>query len=357
LFFVGGPTRSWENDSMHPINQRPVPSGERPHLIDRFDREVTYVRLSVTDRCDFRCLYCMAEQMEFLPRSEILSLEEIAQVARAFVELGVTKIRLTGGEPLVRKGILGLVREVGGLHGIHELVMTTNGSHLAPVASELQAAGVRRLNVSLDSLKPDRFKALTRVGDLEQVLRGIHAARAAGFESIKLNVVILRNRNHDEVIDFVRFALSHQLDLSFIEEMPLGHVDGRIRAEEYYPSDLIREEIARCFELVPSTHQSGGPARYWQIPGSRTRIGFISPHSHNFCGTCNRVRVTAEGRLLLCLGNEHSVDLRQVLREAPGDLEALKAAIRASMDIKPERHYFDLQAQPIILRHMNRTGG
>lgn len=332
-----------------------VPSG--PRLIDRFGRAVTYVRLSVTDRCDFRCLYCMAEKMEFLPRSEILSLEELAMVARAFVELGVSKIRLTGGEPLVRNGVLDLARNIADLDGLDALVMTTNGSHLAAMAADIRQSGIRRLNISLDSLKPDRFKSLTRVGNLAEVLEGIEAARQQSFEAIKLNVVVLRHRNDDEVVDFVRFAMDRNLDLTFIEEMPLGRVDGRDRSEEYYSSDLIREDLSRVFDLVPSTHQSGGPARFWQIAGHSTRVGFISPHSHNFCGACNRVRVTAEGKLLLCLGNEHSADLRAVLRAEPGNLEALKLAIRQAIDLKPERHFFDLTAQPVILRHMSKTGG
>lgn len=330
---------------------------ENTGLTDRFGRAVTYLRLSITDRCDFRCVYCMSEQMTFLPRSEILTLEELGLVAQAFVELGVKKIRLTGGEPLVRKGVTDLAATIARLNGLDALVMTTNGSRLEEQAVALRQAGVSRLNISLDSLKPDRFRRLTRVGELDGVLRGIEAAREAGFSSIKLNVVALRNRNHDEVTDLVRFALGRDLDISFIEEMPLGHVDGRERREEFYPSDAIRRDLSREFELIPSTYETAGPSRYWTIPGYRTQIGFISPHSQNFCGTCNRVRVTAEGRLLLCLGNEHSVDLRGVLRETPGEVEGLKEAIRRAMDLKPERHHFDLMEQPVILRHMSRTGG
>lgn len=329
---------------------------ERPQLIDSFGREVTYVRLSITDRCDFRCVYCMAEKMEFLPRSDILSLEEIALVARAFVELGVSKIRLTGGEPLVRKGVLDLARSIGGIKGLGALVMTTNGSRLAQMAKDLKAAGVSRVNISLDSLDPVRFRKLTRVGELQDVLSGIEAARHAGFESLKLNAVVLRNRNHDEVVGLVRFAVERELDISFIEEMPLGDVGERLRGEEFYPSDAIRQDLSEVFELLPSTHVSGGPARYWHLAGHATRVGFISPHSQNFCGSCNRVRVTAEGRLLLCLGNEHSVDLRSVLRGS-GTLDAVKATIRDAMALKPERHHFTLDAAPVIFRHMNLTGG
>lgn len=326
-------------------------------LIDRFGRTIDYVRVSITDRCDFRCIYCMSEDMEFLPRADILTLEEIHAVCRAFVELGVDKIRITGGEPLVRNGAVDLLGRVGQLPGLRELVLTTNGSQLEKTAADLKAAGVRRINVSLDSLRPGRFRHLTRVGDLGRVLRGIDAALAQRFARLKLNAVILRNRNHDEVADLVAFAVAKKIDISFIEEMPLGVVDGHDRAEEYYSSDEIRRDLERGFELVPSAESTGGPARYWRVAGTETRVGFISPHSHNFCGTCNRVRVTAEGRLLLCLGNEHSVDLKQVLREHPGNGEVLKAAIVAALDLKPERHHFDIKAQPVIFRHMNATGG
>lgn len=326
-------------------------------LVDRFGRRINYVRISITDRCDFRCIYCMSEAMEFLPRAQILTLEEIHRVCRAFVELGVDKIRITGGEPLVRNGALELLRQLGGLPGLRELVLTTNGSRLEKTAAELKAAGIRRLNISLDSLHPGRFRQMTRTGDLGQVLRGIDAALAQGFEKIKINAVVLKNRNHDEVSDLVAYAIARRIDVSFIEEMPLGLVDGHDRAEEYYSSDDIRRDLERSFELLPSPESTGGPARYWRVAGTETRVGFISPHSHNFCGTCNRVRITAEGRLLLCLGNEHSVDLKRVLRGNPGDDGKLKKTIVEAMDLKPERHHFDLKAQPLIFRHMNATGG
>lgn len=328
-----------------------------PRLIDRFGRTVNYVRISITDRCDFRCLYCMAEEMTFLPRAQILSLEEIQELARAFTELGVGKIRITGGEPLVRKGALGLIAAIGQLPGLRELVLTTNGSQLERSAAALKAAGVRRINISLDSLRPERFRTITRVGDLQQVLRGIDAAVTAGFDRVKLNAVILKHRNEDEVVDLVRFAVLRGIDVSFIEEMPLGTVDGRDRGEDFCSSDEIRARLAPAFTLLPSLETSGGPARYYRVAGSDTRVGFISPHSHNFCHSCNRVRVTAEGRLLLCLGNEHSVDLKRVIRAHPGDRERLRSAINAAMALKPERHHFDLRAQPVILRHMNTTGG
>lgn len=333
--------------------------GENASLVDGFGRHVNYVRFSVTDRCDFRCVYCMSEQMTFLPRARILTLEELAALGRAFVELGVRKIRLTGGEPLVRQNVLWLFRELGRLHecGLKELVLTTNGSQLGRLSAELKAAGVARLNISLDSLNPERFRRITRVGELKTVLRGIQAAQAAGFQRLKLNAVILKGRNHDEVTDLARFAIENGLDISYIEEMPLGIIGDHDRAEAYYSSDAIRADLAHAFTLIPTTETTGGPSRYYRIPGSETRIGFISPHSHNFCGDCNRVRVSAEGRLLLCLGQEHSVDLRHVLRAHPGNRERLKQAIAAAMAIKPHGHDFQLGSQPVILRHMSHTGG
>lgn len=326
-------------------------------LIDRFGRVVDYLRISVTDRCDFRCVYCMAEDMTFVPRERVLTLEEIAAISRAFVELGVKKIRITGGEPLVRRNVVKLLADLGRLPGLRELVMTTNGSQLPRLAGEIQGAGVKRLNISLDSLQPERFKRITRIGKLSQVLEGIEAARRAGFERIKINAVVLKHRNDDEVIPLVEFAGSRGLDITFIEEMPLGEIDDHDRAEAYYSSDAIRADLGTRYTLIPTTESTGGPARYYKIAETGTRVGFISPHSHNFCATCNRVRLTAEGRLLLCLGQEHSVDLRQIVRTHPGDDDRLKQAIRASMAIKPEGHEFNLQEKPMIFRHMNTTGG
>ena len=326
-------------------------------LVDRFGRRVDYVRLSVTDRCDFRCVYCMAEEMQFLPRREILSLEELLAAAEAFVALGVTKIRLTGGEPLVRQNIVWLAERIAALPGLRELVLTTNGSQLGRMAQPLRDAGVKRINISLDSLDPRRFRELTRTGDLATVLAGIEAAQRAGFERIKLNSVILRGRNDDEVLALVEFARERGIDISFIEEMPLGHISEHDRAETFCSSEELRAIIAERHPLVPSLDSTGGPSRYWRMADSATRVGFISPHSHYFCHLCNRVRLTVEGRLLLCLGNEHSVDLRAVMRAQPGDAEALRAAIVAAMDLKPERHHFDLDAEPQIVRFMNTTGG
>lgn len=326
-------------------------------LIDRFGRRVDYVRISITDRCDFRCIYCMSEQMTFLPRAQILTLEEIFTIAKAFVELGVKKIRITGGEPLVRKGVLELLNNIGGSQPLRELVITTNGSHLTQYARRIKQAGVRRINVSLDSLDTVKFRKLTRVGELEQVLRGIEAARQVGFDRIKINSVILKNRNHDEVCDLVDFAVQRGLDISFIEEMPLGIVDGHDRAEAFYSSDEIRSDLNQRFNLLPTTDNTGGPSKYYRVADTDSRVGFISPHSHNFCADCNRVRLTAEGRLLLCLGNEHSVDLKRVLRSHPGDLDQVKKAIVSAMLIKPKKHEFDVTAKPVIFRHMSVTGG
>lgn len=325
-------------------------------LQDGFGRTIDYLRLSVTDRCDFRCIYCMAEDMTFLPRQQVLTLEELERVARLFVAHGTKKIRLTGGEPLVRPGVVGLCERIAALPGLRELVMTTNGSQLDKLARPLAEAGVRRLNISLDSLRPERFRAITRTGELARVLDGIAAAQAAGFANIKLNTVVMHGRNADEVLDLVEFAARRGLDISFIEEMPLGQV-GRERGESYCSSDWVRERIGERFALLDSAEQSGGPARYLRLvdfPG--TRIGLISPHSHNFCATCNRVRLTTEGRLLLCLGHEHSVDLRALLRRHPGNDEPVLVAIRAALPRKPLRHEFavgDVQ----ILRFMNATGG
>ena len=326
-------------------------------LIDRFGRHVTYARLSVTDRCDFRCVYCMSEDMTFLPRAQVLTLEEIYTLARTFTELGVTKLRLTGGEPLVRRNILWLVREMGKLPGLEELTLTTNGSQLDRMAGHLSDAGVKRINVSLDSLDEARFHTITRVGDLNKVLRGIEAARTAGFKKLKLNTVILKGRNEDEILDLVDYVVERGMDISFIEEMPLGLVDDHNRALTFYSSDEVRRDIEIRYRLTPTTETTGGPARYYRVADTDSRVGFISPHSHNFCESCNRVRVTVQGCLLLCLGQEHSVDLRHVMRANPGDASRLRQAIIDSMDIKPKGHDFDLSRQVVIMRHMSVTGG
>ncbi|WP_069384305.1 GTP 3',8-cyclase MoaA [Halomonas caseinilytica] len=326
-------------------------------LIDDFGRRVSYVRISVTDRCDFRCVYCMSEEMTFLPREQVLTLEELGLVARAFTELGVEKIRLTGGEPLVRRDIDRLVADMGALPGLKDFAMTTNGAGLGKYASRLREGGLQRLNISIDSLDPERFRRLTRTGNLNKVINGMRAAREAGFERIKLNAVILKGRNDDEVTSLVEFARQEGVDISFIEEMPLGDVSDHSRAETYCSSDEVQALIEQHYELIPTAETTLGPSRYFRMPDSESRVGFISPHSHNFCASCNRVRVTVEGRLLLCLGNEHSVDLRAVLRRHPGNIEELKKAIVAAMPLKPERHHFTTDGDVQVVRFMNMTGG
>jgi len=327
-------------------------------LVDRFGRCINYLRISVTDRCDLRCVYCMSEHMTFLPREQLLTLEEIDRIAAAFIELGVDRIRITGGEPLVRRNVLELFRDLGRHQGLRDLTLTTNGSQLERFAGDLRAAGVTRVNISLDTLRADRFKAITRIGDLDKTLRGIDAAIDAGFDRVKINSVILKGHNHDEVLDLVDFAVERGIDISFIEEMPLGDNGDHRAGDVQYPSQQIRDDLARRYRLIASAERTGGPARYWSLEGHpATRIGFISPHSHNFCDDCNRVRLTSEGLLLLCLGQEHSVDLRHVLRAHPGDDARLRQAIIDAMRIKPKGHEFDLDSHTVLLRHMNMTGG
>lgn len=326
-------------------------------LIDGLGRRIDYLRMSVTDRCDFRCVYCMAEDMTFLPRQQVLTLEEIQRLAALFVAQGVKKIRLTGGEPLVRRGIVELCAGISALPGLRELVMTTNGSQLVKLARPLADAGVKRLNISLDSLDPEKFRAITRTGELQQVLDGIDAARDAGFKRIKLNVVVMKGRNADEVPALVDYALARDLDITFIEEMPLGNV-GRSRGESFCSSDEVREVISQRYQLLDSTENSGGPARYVRVEGyPESRIGFISPHSHNFCASCNRVRMTAEGRLLLCLGQENSIDMRALVRRHPTTDVPLLVALRKALQGKPAHHDFSSDGEVQIVRFMNATGG
>jgi len=332
------------------------PKIEAPSLIDPFGRTVDYLRLSVTDRCNLRCTYCMAEEMTFLPKQQILSLEELHDMAAAFVELGIRKIRLTGGEPLIRRDIIKLVSSLTAMPGLDEVTMTTNGVLLPTMAQPLKDAGLSRLNISIDSLKADRFKQLTRVGNLHEVIEGIQAAGAVGFKKVKLNAVILAGFNDDEVIDLARFAVDQDMDISFIEEMPLGEIDAHKRVNTQITSTSLRKQLASEFPLIDSAETTGGPSRYMQVANSQSKIGFISPMSNNFCESCNRVRMTAEGRLLLCLGNEHSMDLREVMRSNPGDSELLKSKITEALKTKPERHYFDAE-QVDIVRFMNMTGG
>ncbi|CBL44912.1 Molybdenum cofactor biosynthesis protein A [gamma proteobacterium HdN1] len=326
-------------------------------LIDAFGRKVTYLRLSVTDRCDFRCVYCMSEQMQFLPRSQVLSLEEMQTIAAVFVGLGVTKIRLTGGEPLVRKDCVSLVRGLSELEGLKEITLTTNGNQLAQLAKPLKEAGLGRINISLDSLNPEKFHAITRTGQLSQVLAGIDAAVDAGFDGTKLNAVIMKGRNDDEIIALAEYAVSKGVDITYIEEMPLGEGINHDRRESFMSSDEVRSRLRERFRLQAAFENSGGPARYYRIPDTQTRVGFISPHSCNFCHACNRVRLTAEGKLLLCLGNENAIDLKKLLRDPETTPQILADTIRNAVYYKPERHIFNVDEQVSIVRFMNMTGG
>lgn len=295
--------------------------------------------------------------MTFLPRDEVLSLEECARLVKAFVSLGVSKVRITGGEPLVRKNALSLLEDIGQLPGLKELVMTTNGSQLEHFAAPLKQAGVRRLNISLDSLDAERFRSITRVGDLSKVLRGITAAKQAGFERIKLNTVLMRGINDDEALPMLQFALEQGIDIAYIEEMPLGEVD-HSRESTYVSNDATLKLLKAHYQLISSTESTGGPARYWRVPHTQTRVGFISPHSHNFCESCNRVRITCKGELFLCLGQEDKVDLMPLLRDHPNDDQPLINAILGAMQIKPKGHDFDLRRNaPAVIRFMSQTGG
>jgi cyclic pyranopterin phosphate synthase len=325
-------------------------------LVDPFGRRITYLRISVTDRCDLRCRYCMAEDMTFLPRGELLTLEELERVAAAFIARGVRKIRITGGEPLVRRDVMTLIRNLGRRldDGLEELTLTTNGTQLARFAPALAEAGVRRINVSLDSLHPDRFREITRRGDLDLVLQGIHAARAAGL-AIKINMVALRGVNDDEFDRMIAWCGDHGFDLTLIETMPMGDT-GIDRNDQYLPLSLVRSELAARWTLTPSTHRTGGPARYVTVAETGRRLGFITPLSHNFCESCNRVRLTCTGTLYMCLGQNDAADLRAVLRSG-GDLDA---ALDAAIARKPEGHDFVINRRrtaPAVARHMSVTGG
>ncbi len=324
-------------------------------LVDQFGREIKYLRLSITDRCDFRCVYCMDEAMSFLPRQQLLTVEEITWLAQLFLELGVEKIRLTGGEPLVRRGVREIVSGIGVLPGLKDFAMTTNGSGLPKHAAALKASGLQRLNISLDSLRADRFESITRSGKLEDVLSGIRVARSAGFEHIKLNTVVMNGRNTDEILPLVEFARAEGLDISFIEEMPLGEMASHTREQTFYSSSKVRSIISDKYSLLPTTETTLGPSRYFRMPDSTIRVGFISPFSPGFCTACNRIRLTADGRLLLCLGNEHSLNLKALLRTHPSNPDLVKAEIIKAISHKPERHHFDGGVQ--VLRFMNMTGG
>ncbi len=326
-------------------------------LIDQFDRKINYLRLSITDRCDFRCIYCMSENMEFLPRNEVLSLEESARIVKIFASLGVTKVRITGGEPLVRKNISWLFHEISTIQTIKEIVITTNGSQLTQYADMLKSSNVKRINISLDSLDHALFTKITRVGQLDKVLKGIDKAIEVGFSNIKLNTVLMRNINDHEVIGLVNFAIEKKLDISFIEEMPLGNID-HLRKDTFISNDEVLKKLQSHFNLIPTTFTSGGPAKYWQLANQSTKIGFISPHSHNFCDTCNRVRVSSKGELFLCLGQEEKIELMPLLRQYPNEDWPIQKAIIESMLIKPKAHDFNLETiKPAVVRFMSHTGG
>lgn len=324
-------------------------------LTDGHGRRISYLRISVTDRCDLRCRYCMAEEMTFLPRAAIMSLEEIAIIAERFIARGVTRIRLTGGEPLVRRDVGDLVRRLG-RHvgsGLAELTLTTNGNRLADHAAGLFAAGVRRVNVSLDSRDPGTFRHITRHGDVARVLDGIFAARNAGL-SLKINMVALKDLNEHEIAPMLEWCGRHGFDLSLIETMPLGAVDDD-RADRFLPLTDVFADLSASFPLARDLHRSGGPARYWRTPWG-TRLGLISPLTANFCGDCNRVRLTTEGRLYSCLGHDDHADLKGALRL--GGIAALDAALDRALATKPARHAFDIAAAaPAVTRHMSVTGG
>lgn len=324
-------------------------------LIDPFGRRITYLRLSVTDRCDLRCVYCMSEDMTFLPRSQVLSAEEIERLVRVFVRLGVHKVRLTGGEPLTRKDIVDICGRLSALPGLEHLVLSTNATQLDRLAAPLKAAGVKRLNISLDSLDPERFREVTRRGDVHQVLAGIEAAREARLP-VRLNAVILRGHNDDEVEDLAEYVIARGMNLAFIEEMPLGDT-GHSRAHTSVPNTELLARLQARHHLVPTTETTGGPARYYRVTGTDSRIGFVSPHTHNFCGDCNRVRVTSEGRLLLCLGHEAGMELRPLLRDPAYSDDDIEAAIRDALTRKPEKHEFELKDDWKVVRFMNMTGG
>ncbi|MBJ7539639.1 GTP 3',8-cyclase MoaA [Marinomonas transparens] len=326
-------------------------------LIDPFGRRIDYLRISVTDRCDFRCTYCMDEDVTFLSKSHILSLEEIVVVAKTFIAMGTKRIRITGGEPLVRKNILWAIEQIANTSGLEELTITTNGSQLHNMAQDLLNVGVSRINISLDTLQADRFFALTRKDKFQQVINGIEKAAELPFKRLKINSVMLKNHNDDELYDLANFALERNMDISFIEEMPLGIISDHSRAATYLSSDDVIETLSQHFSLTPSSITTSGPTRYYQVAGYDHRIGVISPHSHNFCDTCNRVRLTAEGRLLLCLGNEHSKDLKPYIRDILPSTPPLEDAIIEALALKPQKHHFNLEEAPQILRFMSATGG
>ena len=336
-------------------------STARPRtLVDPFERAITYLRVSVTDRCDFRCVYCMAEHMAFLPKADLLSLEELDRLCSVFIAKGVTKLRLTGGEPLVRRGIMTLVSSLSrhlASGALKELTLTTNGSQLTKFAAELKACGVQRINVSLDTLDADKFRAITRWGDLRTVLQGIDAARAAGLH-VKINAVALKGVNEDDVAGLLEWAHGRGMDLTVIEVMPLGDI-GEERLAQYLPLSMVRARLAERFTLEPIDYRTGGPARYVRVKETGGKLGFITPMTHNFCESCNRVRLTCTGTLYMCLGQNDAADLRAPLRASEGN-DPVAAAIDAAIARKPRGHDFIIDRRhrrPALARHMSVTGG
>ncbi len=333
---------------------------EQTRIVDPFGREISYLRVSVTDRCDFRCVYCMSENMTFLPKQDLLSLEELDRLCSAFIAKGVQKLRITGGEPLVRREIMTLFRSLSRhliAGSLQELTVTTNGSQLARYAKELANCGVRRINVSLDTLDAAKFKELTRWGDLSQVLKGIDAAQNAGLK-VKINAVALKGVNEEEFVPLIHWAHGRGMDMTFIEVMPLGEIDGQ-RVDQYLPLSRVRSRLSEEFELVESTYATGGPARYVTVVETGGRIGFITPMTHNFCESCNRVRVTCTGTLFMCLGQEDAADLRKPLRLSTEN-DLLNKAIDSAILRKPKGHDFVIDRStslPAVSRHMSQTGG
>jgi len=328
-------------------------------LIDPFQRKISYVRLSVTDRCDFRCTYCMSEDMEFLPKKEILSLEELDRLCHVFIDLGVKKLRITGGEPLVRKNIIQLFKNLGKQlgKGLKELTLTTNGSQLTNYATDLYESGVRRINVSLDSLEREKFKKITRIGDFDKVITGIMAAKKAGLK-IKINTVALKGINDDEILNLVNWCGENKFSLTFIEVMPMGKI-GEKRADQYIPLTEIRKLIQTKYSITDDPLKTGGPARYVHCHETDQKIGFITPHTHNFCETCNRVRITCTGKMYMCLGQEDKEDLKIPLRESENN-DLLKKVIYKAILRKPKGHDFVIERKKddkFVPRHMNVTGG
>ncbi len=337
-------------------------SAEPAPLIDPFARRIDYLRVSVTDRCDFRCVYCMAEHMTFLPKAELLTLEELDRLCTAFVRLGVRKLRVTGGEPLVRRGIMGFFEGMGrhlASGALDELTLTTNGSQLRRFAKPLRDAGVRRVNVSIDTLDAEKFAEVTRWGRFAQVIDGIDAAQEAGLK-VKLNAVALKGVNDDEAVEMVRWAHSRGMDITFIEVMPMGDLGGEDRLDQYWPLSDVRRVLGEAMTLTDIPYRTGGPARYMRAEETGGRVGFITPLTHNFCESCNRVRLTCTGELYMCLGQDDDADLRRVLRAHPEDDAPVEAAIREAITRKPKGHDFDYSRREVqgeVGRHMSVTGG